>query len=58
VISTGQRTASAPTTPACRPRSPVNKQQVQILIEHLPVKLRAWQALPAALAENAKYHFG
>jgi len=58
VISTGQRTASAPTTPGVSPRSPVNKQQVQVLVEHLPVKLRERQALPAALAENAKYHFG
>ena len=33
-------------------------QQVQIPVEHLPVKLRARQALPAALAENAQYHSG
>src|SRR5262249_45618676 len=33
-------------------------QQVQIPVEHLPVQLRARQALPAALAENAQYHFG
>ena len=33
-------------------------QQVQIPVEHLPVKLLARQALPAALAENAQYHFG
>ena len=33
-------------------------QQVQVLVEHLPVKLRERQALPAALAENAKYHCG
>jgi hypothetical protein len=33
-------------------------QQVQILVEHLPVKLRERQALPATLAENGKYHFG
>jgi hypothetical protein len=58
VISTAQVTASAPTTPGVSPRSPVNKQQVQIPVEHLPVKLRARQALPAALAENAQYHFG
>src|SRR5215831_16578926 len=32
-------------------------QQVQILVEQLPVQLRAWQALPAALAENAQHHF-
>ncbi len=32
--------------------------QVQVLVEHLPVQLRARQALPAALAENAQYHFG
>jgi hypothetical protein len=34
------------------------RQQVQALVEHLPVELRARQALPAALAENAKYHCG
>src|ERR1700736_1381836 len=33
-------------------------QVVQILIEQLPVKLLAWQALPAALAENVQNHFG
>src|SRR6267378_94319 len=33
-------------------------QQVQIPVEHLPVQLRERQALPAALAENAKHHFG
>ena len=33
-------------------------QQVQILVEHLPVELRERQAFPAALAENVKYHFG
>src|SRR6266581_1029234 len=27
-------------------------------VEHLPVQLRERQALPAALAENAQYHFG
>ena len=32
--------------------------QVQIPVAHLPVKLRERQALPAALAENAKYHCG
>src|SRR5215468_1530432 len=32
--------------------------KVQVLVEHLPVKLREWQALPAALAENSKYHCG
>src|SRR6266480_798489 len=34
------------------------RQQVQILVEHLPVQLRERQALPAALAENAQYHCG
>src|SRR5215468_9906370 len=34
------------------------RQQVQVLVEHLPVKLRERQALPAALAENAQYHCG
>jgi hypothetical protein len=34
------------------------RQQVQILVEHLPVQLRERQAPPAALAENAKYHCG
>src|ERR1700722_5276784 len=33
-------------------------QQVQILVEHLPVKLRARQAFPSAPAENAPYPFG
>src|SRR6266700_1226483 len=33
-------------------------QQEQVPVEHLPVKLRARQALPAALAENAQYHCG
>src|ERR1039458_1540788 len=33
-------------------------QQVQFPVEHLPVKLLARQALPAALADNAQYHFG
>ena len=37
---------------------PYAKQQVQILVEHLPVQLGERQALPAALAENAKYHCG
>src|SRR6266566_6901142 len=32
--------------------------QIQVLVEHLPVQLRQRQALPAALAENAQYHFG
>src|SRR5260370_41649432 len=32
--------------------------QVQFPVEHLPVKLRARKTLPAALAENAKHHFG
>jgi hypothetical protein len=58
VISTAQATASAPTTPGVSPRSPVNKQQVQVLVEHLPVKLRERLSFPAALAENAQYHFG
>jgi hypothetical protein len=44
--------------PGVSPGSPVNKQQVQILVEQLPVKLRERQALPAALAENAQYHCG
>src|SRR5262249_12972766 len=44
--------------PGVSPRSPVNKQKIQIPVEHLPVQLRARQALPAALAENAQYHFG
>src|ERR1700704_5346835 len=34
------------------------RQQVQILIEHLPVQLRARQATPATLAENAQHHCG
>src|SRR5690348_11641919 len=34
------------------------RQQVQVLVEHLPVQLRERQALPAALAENAQYHCG
>jgi hypothetical protein len=38
--------------------SPVNRQQVQLLVEHLPVQLRERQALPAALTENVKYHYG
>jgi len=58
VIPTGRRTTGAPTAPGVSPRSPVNKQQVQVLIEHLPVQLRERQALPAALAENAQYHCG
>ena len=33
-------------------------QQVQALVEHLPVKLVARQALPAALAEDCKYRPG
>jgi hypothetical protein len=33
-------------------------QQVQFLVEQLPVQLRARQAFPAALAENAQHHFG
>src|SRR5262249_12350560 len=33
-------------------------QQVQFIVEHLPVQLRARQAAPASLAENAKHHFG
>jgi hypothetical protein len=38
--------------------SPEKGQQVQIPVEHLPVKLRARQALPASLAENAEHHCG
>ena len=34
------------------------RQQVQFLVEHLPVQLRERQAFPAALAENVKYHYG
>ena len=34
------------------------RQQVQILVEHLPVQLRERQAPPAALAENAQHHYG
>src|SRR5262249_41710991 len=34
------------------------RQQVQVLVEHLPVQLRERQALPATLAENAQYHCG
>ena len=58
MIPTGRHTTGAPTAPGVSPRSPVNKQQVQIPVEHLPVQLRERQALPAALAENAKHHFG
>jgi hypothetical protein len=58
VISTGQRSVGAPTVPGVSPRSPVNKQQVHGWIEHLPVKLRERQALPAALAEDFQYRLG
>jgi hypothetical protein len=33
-------------------------QQVQFLVEQLPVQLVTWQALPASLAEDGKYRFG
>ncbi len=33
MISTGQRSADAPTTPGVSPRSPVNKPRVQVLDE-------------------------
>src|SRR5258707_15677068 len=33
-------------------------QQVQALVEHLPVELIARQSFPAALTEDAKYRFG
>ena len=42
--------------PVVRVDVPVS-QQIQVLIEHLPVKLRARQALPAAFAENVQHHF-
>jgi hypothetical protein len=34
------------------------RQQVQLLVEHLPVQLRERQTLPATLAENVQYHYG
>ena len=50
VRGAGHRSLVGVDVPVCK--------QVQILVEHLPVKLRERQALPAALAENAKYHCG
>jgi len=52
VIPTGRHTTGAPTAPGVSPRSPVNKQQIQLRIKQLPVQLIQRQSFPAALTED------
>jgi len=58
VISTGQATASAPTTPGVSSGSPVNKHQEQLRVEQLPVKTLHRQPSCTTLADDIQHRCG